>query len=84
MTSRFTFQVTQPPGQQPPVAEGEGTNGHDLMREVGHYHRMYAQDGRARVEVWHYEEGYEPRLLLMATSGARRPQEPSDEPRIER
>jgi hypothetical protein len=70
---RFTFEVTQPPGQQPPVAGGQCTNLDDAMREAGHYHRMYVQDGRARVEV--YERGVNGRriLHLMATAGRVQP-----------
>jgi hypothetical protein len=65
----FTFEVTQPPGNRPPVAAGWCTNIADAMREAGHYHRMYAQDGRARVEVYQ-EIGCGKRVLhLMATAG---------------
>jgi hypothetical protein len=40
----------------------------DAMREAGHYHRMYAQDGRARVEVYEDRGGGHRILHLMATA----------------
>jgi hypothetical protein len=69
VAGRFTFQVTQPPGHKPPVAEGQCTNFDDAMREAGHYHRIYAQDGRTRVEVYEDRGGGRRILHLMATAG---------------
>ena len=69
VAGRYTFEVTQPPGQHPPIAGGQCTNLDDAMREAGHYYRMYAQDGRARVEVYEDMGGGNLILRLMATSG---------------
>jgi hypothetical protein len=44
VAGRYTFEVTQPPGQQPPVAGGQCTNFDDAMREAGHYHRRKDAD----------------------------------------
>jgi hypothetical protein len=70
---RYTFEVTQPPGKQPPVASGQCTNFDDAMREAGHYHRMYARDGRARVEVYENGAGGNRILYLMSTAGRVQP-----------
>jgi hypothetical protein len=69
----FIFEVTQPPGQLPPVASGQCVNRDDAMREAGHYHRVYAQDGRTRVEVYKDNGGGRRTLLLMATAGKVQP-----------
>lgn len=66
---RFIFEVTQPPGKRPPIAGGQCVNLDDAMREAGHYHRVYAQDGRARVEVYEDRCGGHRILHLMATAG---------------
>jgi hypothetical protein len=71
VAGRYTFEVTQPPGQQPPVAGGQCTTLADAMREAGHYHRTYAQDGRARVEVYEDRGGGNRILHLMSTAGGR-------------
>lgn len=72
---RFIFEVTQPPGKRPPIAGGQCVNLDDAMREAGHYHRVYAQDGRARVEVYEDRGGGHRVLHLMATAG----REPTDD-----
>ena len=71
VAGRYTFVVTQPPGHKPPVAWGQCVNFEDAMREAGHYHRVYAQDGRARVEVYEDRGGGRRILHLMATAGGR-------------
>jgi hypothetical protein len=43
------------------------------MREAGHYHRIYAQDGRARVEVYEDRGGGNRILHLMSTAGRVQP-----------
>lgn len=60
----FSFAITQPPGETQ-VAGGQADNLDDALREGGHYHRVYTQDGRARLTVTdaHGE------ILLMATAG---------------
>ena len=73
VAGRFTFEVTQPPGQQPPIAGGQCTNLDDAMREAGRYHRMYVQDGRARVEVYEDRGGGRRILHLMSTAGKVQP-----------
>ena len=69
VAGRYTFLVTQPPGHKPPVAWGQCINLDDALREAGHYHRVYAVDGRARVEVYEDRGGGRRILHLMATAG---------------
>lgn len=64
----FHFAITQPPGHEPPVAEGEGNRLDDLTREAGHYHRVYMQDGLARLTITDALG----EVVLMATGGRRK------------
>lgn len=73
VAGRFTFEVTQPPGRQPPIAGGQCTTLEAAIREAGHYHRIYAQDGMARVEVYENGAGGHRVLHLMATAGRVQP-----------
>jgi hypothetical protein len=73
VAGRFTFEVTQPPGKQPPIAGGQCTRLEDAVREAGHYHRIYAQDGWTRVEVYENGVGGHRILHLMATAGRVQP-----------
>ena len=46
----FRFAITQPPGYTT-VVEGEVSDLDTAIREGGHYHRVYMQDGLARLTV---------------------------------
>jgi hypothetical protein len=63
--SPFRFAVTQPPGQEPPVVEGEVDSLDVAIREGGHYHRVYMQDGPCRLTVTDFTG----EVMLMAYGG---------------